>query len=112
MSIGGLLSAQMFDATGILTSLVVLIGGVVSMTNRRMLRTQLLDSMRDVKHGFSAVTDEILHSEKQRILTELKEHINPYSRFVHINTKSLQDTQESISAIKNDIVVIKERLRV
>lgn len=99
------------DVTGILlASLIAALGLFVIPARRKMAKTELRDKIAALRTQLAQSLRAQFQREIDRSLNHINDAISPYTRFVRAERTKMQETKQSLDAVKSDIDRLKVRV--
>lgn len=99
-----LLHGALFDVTGVLVAGLLAIGGLYIIPNkRRQIKRQFHQRVADLRETLAATMERQFNTELDRMITRIRDAIDPYTRFVYTQHDHLLTIQRELSDAEAEI---------
>ncbi|MFQ3631621.1 dynamin family protein [Roseiflexus sp.] len=99
-----LLHGALFDVTGVLVAGLLAIGGLYIIPNkRRQIKRQFHQRVADLRETLAATMERQFNAELDRMITRIRDAIDPYTRFVYTQHDHLLTIQRELSDAEAEI---------
>jgi len=99
-----LLHGAMLDVTGVLVAGLLAVGGLYLIPNkRRQIKRQFHQRVADLRETLAETMERQFNTECDRMITRIRDAIEPYTRFVYAQHELLLTTQRDLSDTEAEI---------
>ncbi|MGQ9550245.1 MAG: dynamin family protein [Roseiflexus sp.] len=99
-----LLHGAMLDVTGVLVAGLLAVGGLYLIPNkRRQIKRQFHQRVADLRETLADTMERQFNAELERMITRIRDAIEPYTRFVYAQHELLLTTQRDLSDAEAEI---------
>lgn len=99
-----LLHGALLDVTGVLVAGALAIGGLYIIPNkRRQIKRQFHQRVADLRETLAETMERQFNAELDRMITRIRDAIDPYTRFVYTQHEHLLATQRELSDAEAEI---------
>lgn len=111
LTVGGLLSIQMLDLTGMLAASTLALTGLVFVPmKKRSIRKGFEGQMLKLKGGIDNIISDNISTDMERINSQIIDSVSPYSRFVRMERTKVVHLQKEFGEVHRDIRSIQDRI--
>lgn len=111
LTLGGLLSIQMLDLTGILAASTVALTGLVFVPlKKKAIKKEFETNMLKLKGSIDSIIADNISTDMERINSQILDSVSPYSRFVRMERTKVGQLQGEFSQVRTEIRNIQDRI--